>query len=792
MKYYEMLDIYNFIKNELNPEDTEAYREYVRKMDALFNELSSYFPADKESVYPPISEQDYQRINKVFDEAAQASNNYVESYKNIIPENRNDLPPIQDVAINLNNEFFSKAYVEFKNIKPNPHFSLKDQMEEFRYTNVEIKSNELKKLGAAQSSRIKMTVDINGEEVNGVFTNMSYFSGKKNIEAIFPRMIEKYPKYASFFNSIDVDRFYQKGACSINITSYVGDNGTPFLDPQRTKRMVNDFLVDASMDRKSRAEAKKYEKEVDFYNALLDFTSEVGKAAVSVSLNRDAIGMKEGDRIDARNSAMSSVANLLGCPDLIAKSRPLVIYDEKGKKYQEGTFMEFAKGKDINTIGAVDVMRIMSVQDYGTPEVKRQIANLQVLDYICGNIDRHAGNMLYNIDPKTKKLTGIVGIDNDCAFMKKDMDINMGKVRLPAINTLRVIDADMAETIKKLDEGQLKATLHGYGLDNASVEAAWKRTLQLKQAINNGVDFAKNGNKVSSLLDPLNGSVTIINKNDWDKVTLTDCHQKLGNYFENLNNIPKVYSIETRLDKRTLARQNATIGGLRTAMDKSQTGYLLKKAKDASPWFFASNRYKNIITKVSEYHDTPLVGDNPLDNDNAPKFAKLDEMKQAIDVYKREKISDGYIDENWNLKRNVTGKDLDRILLVKNLDTYAKRIEKEKEIALEAKKTFKEQKKKIEAINEFVKKSDERKEALVNKKLEEEIALQQQEENKKLNDSIHVSDQISNDINLNNNIINNDNNLIKADEVEINNDIQMDKEEVKEKVIPDLDMEKNM
>ena len=775
-----MLDVYKFIKEELYPEQTSEYKQYTQKMDALFNELSLYFPEKKEDVYyPPISEKDYKRISKVFDEAAVASNNYIASNKNIIPENRKDLPPTQDVAINLNNEFFSKAYVEFKNIKPNPHFSLKDQMEDFRYMNVEIKSNELKKLGAAQSSRTKMTVDINGKNVNGVFTNKSFYNGKERVGELLPRMAEKYPKYASFFKSIDLDNFYKNGAVYINFTNYFTDKGE-FVAPEQKRRAVSNLMIDSNMTRAARNEANKYKNEPDFYNACVDFATEMSKLNVSISLNRNVIGMKDGDRIDSRNSAMSGVANLIGCPDVIAKARPLVIYDDKGHKYDEGTFMEFAKGRDINTIPPVDVLRTLSSDDFDTPEAKRQVANLQVLDYICGNIDRHAGNMLYNIDPKTRKLVGVVGIDNDCAFMKRDMDINEPVGRMPSINTLRVIDSDMAETIKNLDEGQLKATLHGYGLDKEAIDAAWKRTLQLKTAIRNGVDFAKNNYQMGGM-NLHEGSITIVNKNDWDKTNLADCHQGLENYFETLQNVPRSYSRPLEMDPKSIARKNIALAGLKTAMGKSQTGYLYKKAKDNSPWFFASNRYKNILTKVKEYHETPIEGNNPLSQDNAQKFVKLNEMKAAIDVYKREKISDGYIDDNWNLKRDLSGKDLDRLLFVKDMETYVKRIEKEKEIAKEAKKVYDEKKTKVEKVNSFLRDKQSNKDFYINKQMEQEI--KEQEKEVVDNESVHVSSDISNDISFNNNIISNKNNNIivdSEDEFEINTNTKIvDKEEEK-------------
>jgi hypothetical protein len=285
----------------------------------------------------------------------------------------------------------------------------------------------------------------------------------------------------------------------------------------------------------------------------------------------------------------------------------------------------------------------------------------------------------------------------------------------------------------------------------------------------------------------MQGSVTIIDKNDWSKVSIMDCHQTLGNYFETVQSVSRAYGQITQLDKRTIVRKNASLAGLKASMDKSQTGYLLKKAKDASPWFFASNRYKNILTKVKEYHDTPINGDNML-KDNEAKFAKLDEMKGAIDVYKREKISDGYIDENWNIKRNLSGKDLERLLFVKDLETYANRIEKEKQLAIEQKKVYDERKKRVSDINSFVNRSEKSKEFYVNKQLQEEIALQEKEAVNN-DDSIHVSDNISSDININNNNII-DINLIQDEEADINKEYQVDKE--KEDIIIDLDKEKEM
>lgn len=775
MKYYEMLDVYRFIKNELKPQETGAYLNYVQKMDKLFEELKPYFPSGKDVVYPPIKEEDYNRISKVFDEAVEASNDFEESYKNIIEEFNPNLPPIHDVTLNLNKEFLSKAYVEYKNIKPNPHFSLKDQMEDFRYLNVEVTSENLKKLGGNQSNRTQMSVKIDGKEVKGVFTNMTHFNGKQKVEAIFPRMIEKYPKYAPFFKSINIDDFYKDGVVGLKVDSLLNERKNPCTGEQ-AQAALNQFANDAHFSNETRQQMSNFIDEQEFYDACFDFANEIDKVRVPIALNRNVIGMKDGDRIDVRNSAMSGVANLLGRPDLIAKSRPLVIYDEQGKKYQEGTFMEFAKGKDINNLATVDEFRLLEKDDFNNPDVKRQLADLQILDYICGNVDRHSGNMLYEVDPKTRKVINITGIDNDCAFMNKVVDPNRPEVQLPCINSLKVIDAEMAEKVKNLSEAELKATLHGYGLNKKEVDAAWARTLQLKQLLLNAHDYSVDHKVITH--DVNNPNITVIKKEDWDNVSFKKCHQKLGNYFQKYEGVAETAGVVFPEHNRFKNRKEAAIAGLRGAMGKKQTSFLVKKAKNAAPWFFASNRYKNILSKVKEYDEAEIKWGDPLHSDSAPKWQKLDELKGAIDTYKREKVSDGFIDENWNVKRNLSGKDLERVQFVQSLDTYVKRVEKEKELALQVKEEYNQKKRKYDEERRFMDKPYAQREKQIQDKLDKEEQEKLIEEQKQ-NDLV-VSQEVSHDIQQGNEVDNGLNNaFIGKEEVDINNDLVEEKEDAK-------------
>ena len=228
MKYYEMNDVYNYIIEDLSPEDTPSYRRYQQAMDHLLQALKPYFDPDAQGNYKAIDEEDYQRISALFDEATSASNDFIHSYDNIIEPENKFAPPIKDVAVNLNDEFLSKAYVEFKAIQPSPHFSLKEQMDHFRYTSVQTTSDQFQTLAGNQSSRTKMTVELNGEKVEGVFTPITMFDGKSKIAEILPRMMEKHSKYKAFFANVDLDNFYRVGIQNSRFNLFFDKEGNTF------------------------------------------------------------------------------------------------------------------------------------------------------------------------------------------------------------------------------------------------------------------------------------------------------------------------------------------------------------------------------------------------------------------------------------------------------------------------------------------------------------------------------------------------------------------------------------
>ena len=129
---------------------------------------------------------------------------------------------------------------------------------------------------------------------------------------------------------------------------------------------------------------------------LLDNLSRFAVSAFSVVAQQMVMqlaGIKKGSPISSRNCAMTDVAQLLGCDHLLANSVNMKI--KIGDEIVEGVFMETAEGSDLKRLKYDDPLFDAQLGSFQNPEALMQVADLQVLDFICGNTDRHGFNMVY-------------------------------------------------------------------------------------------------------------------------------------------------------------------------------------------------------------------------------------------------------------------------------------------------------------------------------------------------------------------------------------------------------------
>ncbi len=131
-----------------------------------------------------------------------------------------------------------------------------------------------------------------------------------------------------------------------------------------------------------------------------------------------SVGITEKSRVNRRNIAMTRTAELLQVPDLLASSEEVML--NLNGKILKGTFMKKAVGDDSRNLNQYsNTGFVNSIDAKKSPTLIKKIADLQILDFLSGNPDRHSGNIFYkSIFPgiEEARLVDIQGIDNDTSF----------------------------------------------------------------------------------------------------------------------------------------------------------------------------------------------------------------------------------------------------------------------------------------------------------------------------------------------------------------------------------------
>ena len=367
-----------------------------------------------------------------------------------------------------------------------------------------------KRYGQGMSSRYRITVPgPDKKPVEGFFTISR--KGKKyddRVDELRRLIIDKYGEDAmDFFKGngmtmIDVlmcSNSYSRAA--IFNKSKLHIKGLDVVDLSLERVYLKDVIINMSKDKKykevlDRNTVSKSLKAVDTYlktpekyKIFIEYFHGLAKLRNSMGINEE-LGVNNLSKIDKRNSAMSMVAEMLGCSNVIAKSKNLHVKDPKTGKVTMGTFMEKAEGVDFISTDPEDMEKFSNLTPSmveGNIYLIKDIANIQINDWICGNGDRHMGNMLYKFD-EAGRLTGIVGIDNDASFGKNNHGVILNGINL---NNLGIIPKDTYDRLCNMNPEEFKVMLYGYDLSSEEVNKAVERLNQLKNKIEADKEYFK-------------------------------------------------------------------------------------------------------------------------------------------------------------------------------------------------------------------------------------------------------------------------------------------------------------
>ena len=216
-------------------------------------------------------------------------------------------------------------------------------------------------------------------------------------------------------------------------------------------------------------------------------------------LEANGMVLSEGSRIEMRNVAMSDACEILGLGDLLAKSKTAQVMCNG--KVMDGVVMENAEGVNIHNIPGNHPMAQIPEEKidevFNTAEGLKGLADLQMLDYICLNIDRHNENLFYRFDglgTDNPRFKGPQGIDNDASFSSEVPEPGHPRDKLPALNDMQVISEEMFSMINNPEKvNQLKETHKARGLSDEEIAATEQRIENIKKAVSeNRIRVVKN------------------------------------------------------------------------------------------------------------------------------------------------------------------------------------------------------------------------------------------------------------------------------------------------------------
>ena len=181
--------------------------------------------------------------------------------------------------------------------------------------------------------------------------------------------------------------------------------------------------------------------------------------------------------LNERNVASSVMADLLGCPDVIARSESARLTLKDGT-VREGMFMDFAEGLPGGSFRGTDIQEREYTSLLENGNFKRQVADLQALDCICGQIDRHMNNVMFQVDPQSGAVTGFKGIDNDMSFGISGTSTK-GYHSVP-MGLIRTVSQEMADALEALSPEVVDYRLQ-HLLSEPERKALWERIDTFRQ-----------------------------------------------------------------------------------------------------------------------------------------------------------------------------------------------------------------------------------------------------------------------------------------------------------------------
>lgn len=452
----------------------QEYREFLDSVTTLNDIVNELYEAENPQVPPLLHSEQIRELQALYHDAMTKAETFIAlPGKDRLDEKRSFLA---EGLLSL----MKRDIKVVGSLREEQRVTLADAFQYARTLRLDISGSPVKATGSSLSNRIPVTWKAeDGSIRRGFFTQDEKIMPT---DEVLRRFREQYPEpeLKEFWDVLDkADGTYAiwNGFASGHMLT--GKAYDPFREHKRRQEWLENPRTEEILKRLNREYTQAF-------NYMQNLEATVGSDVAD------------------RNSAMTAVADLLGRGELLARSQKAVLIQD-GVAMQ-GCIMEQAIGSDPAHLQKDDPLALWGAnyREQRTPfsqDARLKIADLQVIDFICGNTDRHARNFLYQFDVTDKThpvLSGIVGIDNDSTFGtyllnqedvgKKAQEARMNTVPL---EDMLVITRSMADKVLSINGDTLDMVLRGYNLSAKERQAAVTRLTRLQEAIQEGLEYFK-------------------------------------------------------------------------------------------------------------------------------------------------------------------------------------------------------------------------------------------------------------------------------------------------------------
>ena len=597
-------------KNEAHFQD----QDLIQAVQSLKETVDSHYQLNDRGMMRPLFADERDRLSGRYLDLIKIANNTITD---------KDAPKDKAEAYTLLRSILQKDLSQLSAMQPDGVHSLAELVGEQNQV-VTISDSKLSTEGGALSSRIPVSIKQNGQQIQGFFTKADHLTEVQEVLASIDHVKKENPKLEKLINNLFNGKSTSEKIYLINI-------GSGLNSFRLTPEFAEECLISAHR------EAKDWN--TDLMMKTLGCLQSIAapfnkKTMMRVSSYAGDLGIEPGARVDSRNSAMSLVANMLGQPELLARSKPLtVVYNGEPV---EGTFMELAKGSDRANISKNDPILKCSRDSYNNAKLLKSIADMQIVDFLCGNVDRHGGNLTYIVDtsdPEHPKVTGVQGIDNDLSFGVRRMggDTTFFEGTTP-FNDILVISRSMAEKVLAMDAQKYIHSLRGQGLEADACQAAARRLNKLQEKIREGEAYFK-GDKSYHVE---RGKLRIVSDEEWEKIGL----DKLASTAQHGNVFSRTDTFRRQVTRNLFAGSyKYAQGTVAKPLDTTQLTFalkaMLKIVNDQNPMLIrSSNEYTAIRSRLGNLTEFLDATGSPLsDKDFLRVRNSLEQLRSASQQY---------------------------------------------------------------------------------------------------------------------------------------------------------------